>query len=204
MRYLGIDPGVSGGIAAVDSQGHLCYAEAMPENPRAIVRAIDRAIGMHAPRCVLEHVWSSPGWGHAGAFTFGRNFGSLEGVLAAAGVTYDLVVPRTWQPAMGVIIPPGTNSTDRKNIGKARAQELFPGVVCTHTISDALLLAEYCRRLCLGRLGDGCGREVNRARPDAGCGVDIVTDTGRSAGTAVHKGLIDSRGRSAVARSRTT
>lgn len=34
-----------------------------------------------------------------------------------------------------------------KNITKQRAQQLFPSAKVTHKIADALLLAEYCRRV---------------------------------------------------------
>jgi hypothetical protein len=34
-----------------------------------------------------------------------------------------------------------------KNISKRRAQELFPSLKITHAVADALLIAEYGRRL---------------------------------------------------------
>jgi hypothetical protein len=34
-----------------------------------------------------------------------------------------------------------------KNVTKSRAQELFPEVKVTHAIADALLIAEYGRRI---------------------------------------------------------
>jgi hypothetical protein len=37
-----------------------------------------------------------------------------------------------------------------KNVSKARAQELFPALKITHATADALLIAEYGRRLNLG------------------------------------------------------
>ena len=40
-----------------------------------------------------------------------------------------------------------SGSKGDKNVTKRRAQELFPGARVTHAVADALLLAEYCRRL---------------------------------------------------------
>jgi hypothetical protein len=36
---------------------------------------------------------------------------------------------------------------DKKQRNKAKAEELFPGQRITHATADALLIAEYCRRI---------------------------------------------------------
>jgi hypothetical protein len=58
------------------------------------------------------------------------------------------VLPNAWQRALGVAYPPGSTDTEKKNITKRRAQQLFPAFTpITHAIADALLIAEYCRRV---------------------------------------------------------
>lgn len=151
MSFIGIDPGTSGGIVVLSRQGDVIKAVAMPETERDIFDAV--AGYSHGSTAVLERVWSSPGWGHAGAFAFGVSVGLLRMALTATRVPFTEVVPRTWQKAMGVVIPPKTAPVDRKNISKRRAQQLFPSITVTHAIADALLLAEYCRRIQLGRDG---------------------------------------------------
>lgn len=148
MRYIGVDPGAGGGIAVVGEDGKVVDTYIMPATERDVFDAIEGySEGAHA---VLEKVWSSPGWGHAGAFAFGVSVGQLRMALTAAMVPFTEVVPRVWQKAMGVVIPKNTAPVDRKNISKRRAQQLFPHVTVTHAIADALLLAEYCRRIHLG------------------------------------------------------
>lgn len=56
-------------------------------------------------------------------------------------IPFDEVAPVKWQTAMQC------RTGGDKNISKRRASELFPGVRLTHAIADALLLAEYARRL---------------------------------------------------------
>lgn len=164
--YIGIDPGVGGGLAVLSGTGEVLSAVGMPETPHDIgawfKAHLYHADGQpRAARAVLEHVWSSPGWGHAGAFTFGKSFGRLEQVLADADVVHELAVPRKWQKAMGVVIPKDTPPTARKNISKARAQQLFPTSSVTHAVADAMLIAEYCRRLEAGRLTRPANEDTN-------------------------------------------
>lgn len=150
MIYIGIDPGASGGIAAVSAEGKFVAAFRIPESERDVLDALGglNTTGTDAEsRAVLERVWSSPGWGHAGAFTFGCSVGSLRMALTAARVPFDEVLPRAWQKAMGVTFEKNTPPVERKNITKRRAQQIFPAEKITHAIADALLMAEFCRRL---------------------------------------------------------
>jgi Holliday junction resolvasome RuvABC endonuclease subunit len=89
---------------------------------------------------VIEKVSSSPQMGVVSAFTFGRSYGFLRGVLAANAIKYVEVRPQAWQKAMGCL------TKGDKNVTKALAQQLYPGEKITHATADALLLATYCRR----------------------------------------------------------
>jgi hypothetical protein len=79
--------------------------------------------------------------GVVSAFSFGRGYGNLEMALTAAGIPFERVRPQVWQKAMGCM------TKGDKNISKAKAQELFPDKKATHWSSDALLIAEYGRRI---------------------------------------------------------
>lgn len=138
--FIGIDPGLSGGIACVSQDGSVLYAEAMPHTERDILDVF-MDYPDQAKVAVLERVRSSPQMGVVSAFTFGAGYGGLRMALAAARIAYDEVTPQKWQLAMGC------RTKGDKNVSKRRASELFPNVKCTHAISDSLLLAEYCRRL---------------------------------------------------------
>lgn len=136
--YIGIDPGTGGGIAALTATGDVHLVTAMPATERDVFELLT---GLAGSRAVLEFVRSSPQMGVKSAFTFGQGYGGLRMALLAAGIPFDEVHPIKWQNAMQA------RSSGDKNVTKRRAQELFPQVRCTHANSDALLLAEYCRRV---------------------------------------------------------
>ena len=137
--YVGIDPGVSGGLAAITAAGDVAYLAALEKlTERDVYDALAGLAGN--ARAVLEFVRSSPQMGVTSAFTFGRSYGSLRMALVAAGIPFDEVTPVRWQTAMSC------RTGGVKAVSKARAQELFPAVRVTLWNADALLLAEYARR----------------------------------------------------------
>jgi len=92
------------------------------------------------PRCstVLKTRQSQ---GVASTFKFGTNYGTLKGILAALHIPYELVTSHVWQKALGCL------TGGDKNISKAKAQTLFPDIKFTHKTADAMLIAEFCRRV---------------------------------------------------------
>jgi hypothetical protein len=142
--FVGIDPGVSGGIAAVDAVGRIVALSKMPETERDV---FDLLHGLSGGRAVLEFVRSSPQMGVTSAFTFGRGYGALRMALVATEIPFDEVTPKKWQGVMQC------RTNGDKSITKARAQELFPGARVTNYVADSLLLAEFCRRTYAGTNG---------------------------------------------------
>lgn len=140
MLYLGIDPGVSGGLAALRADGGVQGVAKMPETDGDVLAWLAHLQKVHGCYAVLERVSASPQMGVVSAFTFGRGYGALQMALHAAGIPYDLITPGTWQRALRCL------SRGDKSVTKARAQALFPGLRVTHAIADALLIAEYARR----------------------------------------------------------
>lgn len=138
MNYIGIDPGKSGGIAVITTDG-AAYAYRMPETDRDLLDLLGD-IGAEVSCAMLEQVHAMPGQGVTSTFTFGRGFGKLEMALCAARIPFELVTPQKWQKALGCL------TKGDKNVSKAAAQRLFPALKVTHAIADALLIAEYCRR----------------------------------------------------------
>jgi crossover junction endodeoxyribonuclease RuvC len=162
MCYIGIDPGVSGGIVAIGDGGEVRHLAKMPDTPAGVI-AVFRDIVVSCPvhpRATLEHVRSSPQMGVVSAFTFGRGLGVIEAALASFAIPYDTVTPRKWQGSMSCL------SKGDKNITKRRAAQLFPAVIVTHAYADALLLAEYGRRLHRGILPQKAVRHVQEEESD--------------------------------------
>ena len=138
MHFIGVDVGLTGGIAMIDETGSIVFALKMPATDADLLAVFPPA--EFECRAVLEKVRSSPQMGVVSAFTFGRSYGACRMALTAAGIPFDEVAPHVWQRKLECL------SGGDKNITKARAQQLFPGVPVTHVTADALLLAEYCRR----------------------------------------------------------
>ncbi len=141
--YIGIDPGINGGIATINN--NFVQAYKMPQTIRDLWELIHEIkstaeLENYSITAALESVWSSPQMGVKSAFTFGNGFGHLEMALTALGVPYERVRPQAWQKAMGCL------TKGDKNVSKRRAQELFPAIKVTHAIADALLIAEFARR----------------------------------------------------------
>jgi Holliday junction resolvasome RuvABC endonuclease subunit len=164
-RYLGIDPGVTGGIAILRDDGTVVETYRMPATERDLLDLLAPWPKGYQTYAVLERVSASPQMGVVSAFTFGRGYGALLMALTAAYIPFDQVTPQTWQKALGCL------SKGEKNITKRRAQQLFPDVKVTHAIADALLLAEFGRRTdprlrgVVGNSADGFGpsARVDRA-----------------------------------------
>jgi len=172
MLYVGIDPGLSGGIAAISERGSVLRVRRMPKTDGellAIFKQLDDLASFDdgGVFAMLEHVHSTPQMGVASSFTFGVGFGKLLMCLEAVQMPYELVAPIRWQNVIQCRTPREVRAElghKDKNINKRKAQELFPREEVTHAIADALLLAEYCRRVRGGKLFDTSAQEEERGK----------------------------------------
>lgn len=139
--WIGIDPGKSGGIAVIEetSSGVLVTSQKL-DGTEADVSSFLDSFAIRSRFCLIEKVSSSPQMGVCSAFTFGKSFGFLIGLLTAHKIPFEFVTPQRWQKAMGCL------TGGDKNVSKSAAQRLFPSVKFTHANADATLLAEHCRR----------------------------------------------------------
>lgn len=144
-HYIGIDPGASGGIALLDADGDSIYVEKFGDTQHDIAEQFNRYIrATERPFAFIERVHSMPKQGVASSFKFGESYGFLKGLLVGLAIPFDDVTPQKWQKLMRCM------TRGDKNVSKAKAQQLFPGLRITHATADALLIAETCRRICLG------------------------------------------------------
>lgn len=146
MIILGIDPGMSGGIASLVETDSRWNADAVAMLPteRDIADYFwklymdGQESGIFA---FIERVHAMPKQGVSSTFKFGTNYGFLRGCLVTTGIPFEEVTPQGWQKLMGCM------TGGDKNVSKAKAQQLFPELRITHAIADALLIAEYGRRV---------------------------------------------------------
>lgn len=102
MTVLGIDPGMDGAIVAIDATGPSAYL--LPTQKGVGLLLSDFVSQMAALRSchdpiqmvVLERAQAMPGQGVSSMFRYGRDYGSLLGVLATLGLPVVTVRPTTW------------------------------------------------------------------------------------------------------------
>lgn len=157
MLIIGIDPGVSGGIGAIDTKTGEAWAISMPETESDLSTELKALkAGRERVAVYLERVSAMPSFGAPGArrarqgassqWKFAQSYGMIRGCLAMGDFVRTFISPGVWQKELQCL------SGGDKKITKARAQELFPSLKLTHHTADAVLIAEYGRRAELGLL----------------------------------------------------
>lgn len=141
MIYIGIDPGKSGSISAMWDDGKPFPQHQSLDSTEADIADYLLQFDMTKMKCVIEKVSSSPQMGVVSAFTFGKGYGVLLGILTCQKIPFREVTPQKWQKEMGCM------TKGDKNVSKRKAQQLWPEMKITHKTADSLLIAEYCRRV---------------------------------------------------------
>ena len=136
--FIGIDPGKTGSIAALMSDGEVYCS--LPLGKMTEADLWHWLAELEPAYCVLEKVSSSPQMGVVSSFTFGRGYGLLCGLLTAACIPFVEVTPNTWMTKMKC------KTGGNKIITKRKSQQLFPQLKITHRNADALLIATYCKQ----------------------------------------------------------
>ena len=154
--YIGVDPGKSGAIAIIDGfksvpilDRIIEFGETERDVWKEYIDATDATIGgEHDCKALIEKVHSMPAQGVSSSFKFGMYYGQARMLLIASGTPFETVRPLEWQRGLGI---PKRGKDEAKTAFKrrlkAKAQELFPDVKITLKNADALLIAEYCRRI---------------------------------------------------------
>ena len=147
MFYLGIDPGKTGALAVIDSEGRFIDVVDFEESFDYLAGSVEQhSANFHF--AYLEEVHSMPKQGVASTFAFGQNYGWWKGVLQALRIPFKTVRPQDWQKGL---VPKKNGLTDKPGLDVAR--QLYPEAPLNlkkhHNRADAILLA----RVCLQREG---------------------------------------------------
>ena len=153
MKIIGIDPGISGGIAVLENKRVLSIFD-MPvmsegkKNKRQLnsaqlvtirkenIQSNDEVV------VVVEQVNAMPGQGVTSMFNFGQTFGAIKGVCAALGLPIFFVRPSKWKKHFELI-----NSS--KDSSRTKAIEMYPAfsnqLAKKKDVnkSDAILIARF-------------------------------------------------------------
>ncbi len=169
MLYLGVDPGLSGAVGAVNHRGEFVCVHDAPtveikkakgkkrvyvESAMATILrdlfGVSRSGGTISypgnPGIIIavENVHAMPGQGVTSMFSMGFGMGLWLGIVAGLQIPYERVEPRVWKSKMGL----ATGADKGKSI--ILASQLFPTAPISLKKHDgraeSLLLAEWLRR----------------------------------------------------------
>lgn len=160
MIYIGIDPGLDGALAVIDTDRDAVEIFDTPtvtvKTTKGTKREYDLStmatrlrtvrLNLQSSIAVIEKVHSMPGQGVRSMFSMGYGVGAWEGLLAGIGIPYRRVAPQTWQKLM--LADEGRG----KDAARLQAQRLFPATAAMFARkkddgrADAVLIAEYGRR----------------------------------------------------------
>lgn len=155
---MGIDPGLDGAVAftGMTTESRAIHVPIIKnggkkeyniEHMARLLYYQDKSTAF----VVLEKQQAYPKQGSVSTFKTGMGYGIWLGILSALNLDYVTVHPKTWQQAL---IPGKAGETKIRSV--AMAKKLFPDVSLRISsrakndhdgLSDALLLAEYGRRI---------------------------------------------------------
>ncbi len=146
FKYIGIDPGAGGGIAAIDEEGNI-KAYKCPQSSEDMALLFEVLVGDTPPdnvRLLMERVWARPTNAVRAAFSYGVNYGQWLGVASSHEIKMNTVIPTEWIRWVGC--PKALKSVIRKRWLKEKAQELYPEIKrVTLKTSDAILITRYAK-----------------------------------------------------------
>ena len=155
MRIIGIDPGLSGGIAILDDLKifDIYDMPIMSEgkknknqlNSAQLVNIIKKNIISNGDTfLIVEQVSAMPGQGVTSMFNFGQTFGSIKGICAALNLPIFFVRPAKWKKDFDLI-------KSSKDASRTKVIEMYPSISPRLSKkkdvnkADAILIARYFR-----------------------------------------------------------
>ncbi len=149
MNILGVDPGITGGLALYDGKELMVWQMPFFEivvNGK-IRKRID-VVGLHTiiatneiDHAYIEKVNAQPGNGAAAAFAFGYGCGVIDSVVQCTAIPFTHVSSMKWKKAM--------DCPKEKDGSRQRASQLLPayadcwGLKRQDGIAEAALIALY-------------------------------------------------------------
>jgi hypothetical protein len=146
FKYIGIDPGISGGLAVINENGSI-KAYKCPSSSEDMSVLFQICMGDTAPeniRLLMERVWARPTNAVRAAFSYGVNYGQWLGISSSHEIKMNTVIPTEWIRWIGC--PKALKSVIRKRWLKEKAKELYPEIKrVTLKTSDAILITRYAK-----------------------------------------------------------
>ena len=141
-RYIGIDPGKSGGITMIHGKDVKTYK--CPQRTEDMAILFSLLIGdtsSYDTKVLMERVWARPNNAVRSAFAYGVNYGQWMGIIACHEVPLQTCLPNEWIKYYGC--SKDLEYQERKRWLKEKAKSLYPKLNVTLMTSDSILIADY-------------------------------------------------------------
>ena len=115
MLYMGIDPGISGGLAVIDADGKCLFAKPTPcikikknnkDKSDYDVESMAKYIRDYSDKEIMvcqELTHAMPGNGGVSMYHFGRGHGIWEGIVGALSLKHIFCTPQKWKEMYPVL-----------------------------------------------------------------------------------------------------
>lgn len=150
-RYLGIDPGLGGGFALIETKEGAPPAfvaglrtPVIRHKGKGLVDARELLVWLTdlgwIDQAVIEHVSARPGQGVTSSFTFGRATGAIETLAQLMAETVVWTTPSVWKKDLGL----GTEKRDSLDLCRLRFGDAFTfRALSDDGVAEAALLAYH-------------------------------------------------------------
>jgi hypothetical protein len=153
--WLAIDPGASGSLCRLYEDGTTYFIDFKSNGLKGYIDYLQSILNANQriELVAIEKVASMPGQGVKSVFSFGQRLGELEGMLQTLQLGYELVPPKTWQKACGIVMPKRSTALQRKQQTYQTISKLYPQADVTGPKGglldgrcDSLGMAHYLRK----------------------------------------------------------
>jgi len=141
MIYIGIDPGLMGGITVMNGNEVNVYM--MPKTEQDIMMLLRG--WSNSTKCIIEAQHAFPGMAAKAQWSFAQHYGFLRGCLVSLQIPFIEVSPQKWMSYFGL---KKSKEEDKKTYKKRilqKAQNLYPQSSVALQTADSLMLCEFLR-----------------------------------------------------------
>lgn len=150
--FIGIDPGSTGSLFCLKDDNtffHIrfkdCDFKLLATHFINILSYVSDGVAY----ICLEQVHSMPGQGVSSTFTFGENYGFIQGILYSHFHFPCFVSPKKWKKyyidKYNITYDTDSTKIQKKALFKPVAQSLIPNLKLTNDLVDSFLIANYCK-----------------------------------------------------------
>ena len=161
MMIVGVDPGQTGALVLLESDGTFVTAAPMPgfgaEPSAADFEALLEAMGTNRDLFVaIEEPFANNRASSIAQLNQGIGFGILLGVVGALGYRHERIKPAQWKRDLGLPMSKDLTYAQKKKNSRIWASRLWPAEADrwaktnSDGIAEAALIGESCRRRIVG------------------------------------------------------